>query len=205
VVKDLESDSKATLNPDVPFMAASTAKLITAARFLSQVGEGKDSLDSKLGSYTAEYQLEQMINRSNNDSWAVLNAKYSLESQQAYAASIGLTNSHFERTESTANDLAVFLEKLYDRQLFNEELSTQLLSYMQETNEESYIPAALPSVATVYHKYGILGSNVHDAAIIEYKGRRFILVIMSKGSTPDYAARQDIFQTITKDVLNKID
>ena len=103
----------------------------------------------------------------------------------------------------------MLLEKLYDGQLLNKDDTALILSYMQQTNDDSLIPAALPQGAVVYHKYGELidtddnddGNWVNDAAIISYKGHSFILTIYTNRSDLlDITTRTQIIHEITNDV-----
>ena len=70
---------------------------------------------------------------------------------------------------------------------------------MQDTNYETLIPAAVPAGITVFHKYGLLrgelhdagitvfhkygllGGELHDAGILAKDGRAYALVIYTKG------------------------
>ena len=75
-----------------------------------------------------------------------------------------------------------------------------LLSYMQNTSNDDLIPDGVPTDATVYHKYGYLGGELHDAGIIVYNGHRVALTIYTKssdGTLSDYTSRIALFHSIT--------
>jgi hypothetical protein len=54
------------------FVAASTAKVLAAAAYYHLVETGAATLDDPLGAYTAGFQLREMIQQSDNDSWSLI-------------------------------------------------------------------------------------------------------------------------------------
>jgi beta-lactamase class A len=167
-----------------PFEAASTAKVLTAAAYYRLVEDGSASLDDELGAYTSGFQLRSMIQDSNNDSWSLLMQALGLAGLSAYAASLDIAYDPEVNTLSTA-DMAHLLAELSEGRLLNAEHTEQLLSYMQDTNVEDLIPAAVPSGVTVFHKYGLLDGELHDAAILSTSAASFVLVIYTKGGGLD--------------------
>lgn len=73
------------------YLAASTAKVLTAVAYYRLVESGDLELDEPLGNYTAAFQLESMINSSNDDSWLLLMDEIGFPRLIQYAASIGIT------------------------------------------------------------------------------------------------------------------
>lgn len=200
-----------TYGQTTPFTAASTTKVLAAAAFLHGVERGSYSLNMPLGISTASWQLKEMVNQSDNDSWSLFLRLVGETQLDAYARQVGL--SSFDAAGNTISPLdeARLLAKLYQHQLLNASDTALLLSYMQTTNDETLIPAVLPAGATVYHKYGELldpddddtGNFVHDAAIISYQGRRYVLTIYTdKSDDLDITTRQQIIHQITDDVVN---
>lgn len=185
---------------EAPFEAASTAKILTAAAYYQQVEAGTASLDDPLGAYTAGFQLQEMVQDSDNDSWSLLMGAVGLSHLTAYAASIGITYDPEANTLSTA-DMAHILAELYEGKLLNQDHTQQLLSYMQNTNYEYLIPSAVPSNVTVYHKYGLLDGELHDAAILTDGTASYVLVVYTKGADlSDVPQRTVVIQNITRAV-----
>lgn len=185
-----------------PFVAASTAKLLTATLFLSKVEHGSDSLSESVGGLSAQTQLQKMIEDSDNNAWnAFNNGILGHSALQDYANSIGLAGYKADGNTITADDMARLLEKLYTKQLLNAEHTNLLLSYMKSANENDYIPAAVPSGVTVYHKAGWLSDRVHDAAVIDNGKRPYVLVIFSKArgtnATYNTTVGMQLFHDIT--------
>lgn len=199
---DLDNGQAATFGSNDPFVAASTAKLITAACFLHNVEQGVDSLDEQLNGYSAQFQLQQMINQSDNDSWNALNDDIGLGNLLKYAQTHGVDSYNLDQNSLTAADEARLLAKLYSGQLLNQQHTQLLLGFMQHTNEEEMIPAAVPAGVTVYHKYGLLGGDLHDVGILTYQGHAVALAIYTDADDlSDQKARMATIQAITHTVV----
>jgi beta-lactamase class A len=199
----LDTGEKTDVNGDVNFTAASTGKVIPALLFLKKVEEGKFSLNQYFSDYSASFELKQMINRSNNESWALFNKILGISNEEKYANNIGI---EYDGNDNilTANDYALVLSKLYKGELLNKEHTDLLLSYMKGTNEERLIPAALPK-ADVNHKYGMLGGYIHDGAIVNDGTNKYVLVIYSrndKNQDPDL--RASMFKKIADAINSKL-
>lgn len=180
-----------------PFVAASTAKVLAAAAYYHLVESGAASLDDRLGAYDAGFQLREMIQQSDNDSWSLVMDAVGHGELQDYAASLGVSYAP-ESNTLTAADMAGILAKLYSGSLLDGEHTAQLLSYMQGTNYESLIPAAVPDGIEVFHKYGLLDDELHDAAVLAQDGSAYALVIYTKGaSLADVPERTEVIHQLT--------
>jgi beta-lactamase class A len=182
------------------FVAASTAKILAASAYYHLVETGRASLSSRLGASTAGAQIRQMVQQSNNDSWALILRAVGQRGITEYAASIGIV---YDRTVNllAPAEMARTLQLLYIGQLLNAEHTAQLLSYMQNTNYETLIPSAVPPGVAVYHKYGLLFGNLHDASILVKDGRAFAFVVYTRGKNyADMDARARIIQQLTRTV-----
>jgi beta-lactamase class A len=178
---DISGDGALTFGDQETFTAASTAKIITAAAYYHLVEAGEASLDDPLGDYDAAFQLEAMVNESNNDSWLLLMDAVGYPRLTEYAASIGVAYDPAENLLTPA-EMALVLKQLYAGDLLNAENTAQLLSYMQDTNNEELIPAASQSGIEVFHKYGEIDGELHDAAVLAYRGSTFVLVIYTENA-----------------------
>ena len=182
------------------FVAASTAKILAASAYYHLVETGRASLNARLGASTAGAQIRQMVQQSNNDSWALILGAVGQRGITDYAASIGIT---YDRTKNllTPAEMARTLQLLYTGQLLNGTNTAQLLSYMQNTNYETLIPPAVPPGVGVFHKYGLLFGNLHDASILVKDGRAFVFVVYTLGKNySDMGPRTGIIQQLTKTV-----
>ena len=204
-VADTAGGAVRTFGDEAAFAAASTAKLITAMAYFQRVEAGEARLDEKLGSYTAAFQLEAMINNSNNDSWLLLMDRLGYRKVTQFAASIGVTYDPLDN-QLTPGEMALVLTKLYSGELLNPVNTAKLLGYMRDTNNEELIPAAAsgPGI-TVYHKYGQLDGSLHDAALLQHRGATYVLVIFTEGpDTTDEAERSQLIRDLTSTVVDAL-
>ncbi|MDI3213459.1 serine hydrolase [Arthrobacter sp. AL12] len=177
------------------FVAASTGKILAAAAYYHLVETGKASLGTPMGASTAGQQIRQMVQQSNNDSWALILAAVGHKGLINYATSMGIA---YDRTVNslTPAEMATILSELYGGRLLNSANTAQLLSYMQQTNYESLIPAAAPVGVSVFHKYGLLNGNLHDASILVKGDRAYVFVVYTLGRDGE-TARARVFQELT--------
>lgn len=186
---DVSGEAALTFGDQEAFNAASTAKIITAAAYYRLVEKGEARLDDPLGDYDAAFQLEAMVNQSNNDSWLLLMNAVGYPELIAYAASIGVTYDPEENLLTPAA-MASVLKQLYAGDLLNAENTAELLGYMQDTNNEDLIPAGSQAGIEVFHKYGEFDGHLHDAAVLNYRGSSFALVIYTENPEGMEAAGQ---------------
>ncbi|WP_240721513.1 serine hydrolase [Pseudarthrobacter sp. NamE5] len=195
---DVSGDAALAFGAQEVFAAASTAKIITAAAYYHLVEDGEARMDEPLGDYDAAFQLEAMVNESNNDSWLLLMDAVGHERLTEYAASIGVTYDPEENLLTPA-EMALVLKQLYAGDLLNPDNTAQLLGYMQDTNNEELIPAGSQAGIEVFHKYGEIGGELHDAAVLSYRGSTFVLVIYTENSDGAQDPGQaDVIRELTK-------
>uniref|UniRef100_UPI0004626022 serine hydrolase n=1 Tax=Arthrobacter sp. TB 26 TaxID=494420 RepID=UPI0004626022 len=179
------------------FVAASTGKILAAAAYYHLVETGKASLGTPMGASTAGQQIRQMVQQSNNESWALILSAVGYRGLTNYAASIGIPYDRSLNTLTPA-EMARTLTELYSGRLLNAENTRQLLSYMQKTNYEVLIPAAVPPGVTVFHKYGLLNGYLHDASILVQGERAYVFVVYTLGrDMSDMAARTRVIHQLT--------
>jgi len=176
---DVSGDAALTFGDQEAFTAASTAKIITAAAYYHLVETGKATLDEPLGDYDEAFQLKAMMNQSNNDSWLLLMDAVGYPQLTDYAASIGVAYDPEENLLTPA-EMALVLKQLYAGDLLNADHTAELLGYMQDTNNDELIPAGSQAGVEVFHKYGEFAGELHDAAVLTYRGSSFVLVIYTE-------------------------
>jgi beta-lactamase class A len=189
---------------EAPFVAASTAKVLAAEAYYSLVESGEASLDDPLGDYTAGFQLKEMIQQSDNDSWSLIMDAVGHAALADYAASMGVDYDPESNTLTPAG-MARVLAGLYTGELLDAQDTAELLSYMQDTNYEALIPAAVPAGVTVFQKYGMLGGELHDAAILEKDGTAYAFVVFTKGEDlASVPARTEVIHELTSVVTDAL-
>jgi beta-lactamase class A len=145
-----------------------------------------------------------MINQSDNDSWALIMDAVGHAELTEYAASLGVDYIP-ENNTLTPAEMARILAGLYTGALLEPADTARLLADMQDTNYETLIPAAVPAGVTVFHKYGLLGGELHDAGILARDGHAYAFVVYTKGedlgSVPE---RTDVIHQITAVVADAL-
>lgn len=199
-IEDLNDGQHYVYGVTDPFVAASVGKLMTANLYLHDVEMGRYSLNKQLSYGSAKYELQQMIEQSDNQAWEDFNTLLTHTALNSYATSIGISNYDPHQNTLTPNDIALLLGKFYKGQLLNQSDTQLLLSYMQSANETAYIVASVPDGVKVYHKAGWLSDRVNDSAVIDNGKHPYVLVIFSKQKSGSYnaAAGQQLFAAITQ-------
>jgi beta-lactamase class A len=199
---DLTDDSTVKVGKISAMNAASCGKVLTAALYLHDVEKGTQSLSDHFAGYSARYQLQQLIQQSDDNAWVMFNDELGHPALASYAQSLGLTSYDPDSNYISSADMAALLQELYSGQLLDQAHTELLLSYMQNTNYEDFIPPAVPESYQVYHKVGFVDGELNDAAIITNGKEKFVLSIftnnpnVAKGS--DTAMRAQLMQKITQ-------
>lgn len=202
---DIKTGDTQELGVQNPFVAASTAKLLTAISYLHDVEQGKTTLTQQVGSRSAQEAMKAMIIESDNDAWNDFNNSVMSHAElTSYATSIGLTNYNPDTNTITPTSVAKLLSDMYQEKLINHEHTQLLLSYMAQAKEVDFIIDSVPQGTKVYHKPGYLVDRVHDAAIVDNGNRPYVLVIFSKSHSKGYdmAKGETLFKHITQASLS---
>jgi beta-lactamase class A len=203
-VVDLRTGASYDHGVEAPFGAASTIKVLSAALYLHKVEQGTATLSKKLNGVSAQKQLEDMIEQSDNNAWKSINDYLGHPALMAYAKEIGMQQYNPEGHILTSHDLALLLAKLYNKQLLNETHTNQLLGYMKTATTQGYLAASVPTGATLYSKAGWLDDRFNEGSIVTSGSGSYVLVIFSKSHTATYdatagkAVYKAINQAVTK-------
>lgn len=181
-VIDINNAEEFGINETGSFHSASVTKVLVATAALQGVEAGKYKLTQSLGNSTFKYQLQQMINQSNNNSWDLFNNLIGFKGEQKVADQLGLTGVDINQTHMTTQAVSNLLLKLYKGEALQTENRDLLFSYMQNTETENRITPSIPKGVTFYHKTGSFGGGLHDAALVIHPKNPFILVIFTNDS-----------------------
>ncbi len=185
------------------YEAASTSKLVAIFDYIHQVELGKATLTQTIQGQSAQDIIMRMIIYSDNDAWDKLNHYLGFQPQQAYLDSIGVAGSMVpSNIQFSTPAMAKMLQLLYNGNLMTTEHRAMVLDYMSRTTMNRLIPAALPDGAKVYHKYGQIDGVLHDAAIVEYQGQKFVLVVYTDGG--QNAAQTNLIHAVTSAAVGAV-
>jgi beta-lactamase class A len=225
VIKDLQTGTTYTRNENHVFGTASLYKLWVMGETYKQIADGKfteetrvnnsvaglnkafgissDSAELKEGSFdmSVKEALEKMITVSHNYAAYLLTLKIKSSNMRSFVETNGFSKSKIgPDPESTASDMAMFLEKLYKGELGNQENTQKMKTLLAGQKLNDRIPKYLPKGVTVMHKTGELGGVKHDVGIVSGPKGDYIIVLMSDSSNPKIAAER--MANISKNVYS---
>lgn len=97
----------------------------------------------------------------------------------------GLNNS------TTAYDLMLIFEKMAKGETVSQDASSKMITTLTDQRFNSIIPSKLPKDVKVAHKTGSITGVHHDSGIVFLPdGRKYVLVILSKGLKDDKKATE---------------
>lgn len=202
--KILNSDIEWHINSQRSRVAASTTKLFAASAALQKIENNQLTLDQKLGSYNLKFQLQQMVNQSNNISWTLFYDLIGRQTIQSYIHGLGSKSFSIADNTLQAPDMVNYLEKLVRGDLHNAENTKYLLSLMQKTQEEDFIPQQLENYE-LFHKNGQLETVVNEAVIAKGSNQTILIAIYTDGKdgTWKYEDRKELFKKLISKILEK--
>ncbi len=203
---DINNSENFGISETASFHSASVTKILVATAALQGVESGKYKLTQTLGNSTFKYQLQQLINQSNNNSWDLFNNLLGFNGEQKVADQLGLVGVDINQTHMTTNAVSSLLLKLYKGEALQTENRDLLFSFMQNTETENRITPSIPKEVSFYHKTGSFAGGIHDAAIVIHPKNPFVLVIFTnnnKGTA--WEARFAAFQNAASLVYSYFD
>jgi len=177
-------DSGVNANGNKTYHPASTYKLFVAYSVLKRVDSGQMSLgQTTSGGQTLAQCLDNMIVNSDNICAEWFGSTIGWNNLTTDARAIGASRTVLSRPfVSTANDQALFLQKLESNQLgLSEPSRARLIDAMKRQVYRKGIPAGVS--VPVADKVGFLEGYLHDSAIVYSPKGVYVLVIYSNGSS----------------------
>lgn len=94
---------------------------------------------------------------------------------------------------TTAEDMAVLLEKIYRKSLISRDLSEQCIGILKLTRANNRIPKYLPADLMIAHKTGLERNVCHDVGIVFTPRGNFLICILTRHKNGNHnAAKQFI-------------
>jgi beta-lactamase class A len=103
---------------------------------------------------------------------------------------------------TTAEDIALLLEKIYRRILGNKYVSEQCIRILKLTRMNDRIPKYLPAEITVAHKTGLENGVCHDAGIVFVRKGDFIVVVLTKHDNSNGAPSKEFIAKVSLHAYN---
>jgi beta-lactamase class A len=216
VIKHMGRGDTFARNEHKEFLSASLYKLWLMATAYKQIQDGvlkpttlmSDTAESinnrfSIASESAERNegqiamtVQEAINRSitfsDNYSALLLTGRVKVSQMNAFLKQEKFTQSKLgtATTEpaTTAYDIALFYEKLYNKQLISEKASEDMIAILKKQQLNDRIPKYLPQYVQTAHKTGELYGFKHDAGIVYTPSGDYILVVLTDTANPAQAA-----------------
>lgn len=184
--------SSVNYNSDIQFTSASTYKIYVAYAMIHDVETGQKSWDSPINGTTWETCLSRMIINSDNACPERYLSLIGYSRFNEIVSGLGVSDKTvfaLYDMRTTAADLALVLQKIYQGELMSDENKNRLFGLMEQQVYRQGIPAGVGDKGTVYDKVGFMDSLLHDAGIVHTDNGDYILVIMTNGESWQYIAR----------------
>lgn len=209
VVKNLKTEESYSQNEEAIFEPASLYKLWVMAAVYNEIKKGeldKDqvlsqnvvTLNRKFGiskenaeltsgvvTKSVEEAIDQMITISHNYAAMLLSEKIGNSTVKKYLRDNGFVTSDLgDPPKTSAKEIALYFEKLYQGKLIDIESSEEMLKILKDQKLKDGLPKLLPKDTVVAHKTGDLGYFKHDAGIVFTEKGDYIIVVLSESESP---------------------
>ncbi|MHB1133097.1 MAG: serine hydrolase [Chloroflexota bacterium] len=200
-INSLDGSKAVLVGAEREFAAASLFKVLVMYRVYERNAAGRLGLDSTITvtkadateaepegglpvgeTVTVRRALEAMITvSSNNAAYALARVVGGWDVVRAAPRDLGLTRTRYDDGWwTTAADMERFFVALAEGRLVNAAASEEMVSLLARQKRNDRIPALLPAGVSVAHKTGELEDVRNDAGIVEGRGVRYVIVLMSQ-------------------------
>jgi len=160
--------------------------------------------------FSVERLIGLMIYDSDNTATNIVTNLVGIDYLNKTFKSFGLKNTDLSRkiadyrsrdkgieNYTTAEDLALLLDKIYQRKLGNKNVSNQCISMLKLTRMNDRIPKYLPPEITIAHKTGLENGICHDAGIVFTRKGDFIIVVLTKHANANSAPSKEFIAKLS--------
>lgn len=225
-IKNLKNGERYYLNQDKIYETASLYKLWVMATVYKQIENrnlkkeeilsadvfdlnrkfniASESAELSDGTVTwsIEDALRNMITISDNYSALLLSDRVKISNVSKFLIEQGFNESKVGTLEtnpvSSAKDIGIFFEKLYNGQLANEQDTKEMFELLKQQQINTKLSKFLPENVVIGHKTGELGGFSHDAGIVFSEKGDYIIVVMSDTELP--ANANENIANLSKDI-----
>lgn len=142
--------------------------------------------------FSIDSLIERMITESDNTAANMLIELLGFEYLNSCFKKFGLKDTSIARkmmefslrkkgveNYTTAEDVALLLEKMYRKELINAVFSERCLSLLKQQKIKDRIPARLPPEVVIAHKTGLERHVCHDAGIVFSPDGNFLICVLT--------------------------
>lgn len=188
VAKSLEGPSfNASSNADSEFQSASIYKLFLTLPLFNQIPTEHQkgiSVNVNNSQRSVATCVDLMLRTSDNECGEAVGDYVNWQKADKVLKEKGFNHTVFGESSylrTSPSDTATFLEGLYGN-MFNRTARDSIMASLKQQRWRDGIPSGCPG-CTVANKTGSIDNVMHDAAVIEYSGGSYVLVIFSEGGS----------------------
>lgn len=212
---DVKGDATFGINENTIYIGASLNKVPIIATLYHLASKGEIDLDETVtiqeddiqdfgtgsiryegagGVYSLKSLARLSFEKSDNTAADVLSKKIGMDTVKQTIESFGLSGTNMEQNKTSAYDMGILFNKIYNGEVASDSLTKELIGFMDDSLFEDRLPYLLPKDAHVYHKIGDEVGNVHDVGIVETQSGAYFIGIM----TGDQKSAEEAKKTIAE-------
>jgi len=152
--------------------------------------------------YTIRELAQVMMEHSDNTAVYVLaNRVIGLERLQELIDSWGLSNTNYLENNISNKDMNKVMRMMYSGELVkDEELTNEMMGWMDDSDFEERLPKYIPEEVSVYHKIGNEVRITHDVGVIDLPEKPYYLGVLGI-EIPDHEHATEVIAQISQMVF----
>ena len=209
-----ETGETVAYNEDKVYTSASLYKLYVTYAVLNKVDKGELTLDTPMdavGGTVASY-ITKTITLSANKTASALAELVTWDYIEEFIHENGFTNTTFNLYQSggvtytgtlqtTASDVTKIINKLYDKELLSETSTDYFINQLNNQQLTYALNRGLTDEVFFAHKTGILDDVSHDAGVVTYNDKEYVVTVMSDGWSNASSEAGTIFDSVGSYVM----
>lgn len=209
-----ETGETVAYNEDKVYTSASLYKLYVTYAVLNKVDKGELTLDTPMdavGGTVASY-ITKTITLSANETASALAELVTWDYIEEFIHENGFTNTTFNLYQSggvtytgtlqtTASDVTKIINKLYDKELLSETSTDYFINQLNNQQLTYALNRGLTDEVFFAHKTGILDDVSHDAGVVTYNDKEYVVTVMSDGWSNASSEAGTIFDSVGSYVM----
>lgn len=169
---------------------------------IQNYGSGRLRYEEPGSVYTLKTLAKLALQASDNTAAHILAKRIGISNIQNLINQWGLKQTDIDDNKTSAYDMYILFNLLYQNKITNQARTKELLGYMTDTDIEDRLPVLLPKNTNVYHKSGDLQGGIHDVGIIQKDNQVFFLAVMTESiGDKEIETKQTIAQ-IAKQIMD---
>lgn len=192
----------------VLYYLASKGKIDLEKRIVLQKADIQDYGTGSLryqkpgGVYSLKTLAKLTLQQSDNTATYILANHIGRDTVQEIITQWGLSQTDMVHNKTSLADMELLYRKLYTGKVTSKALTKELLGFMQDTENETRLPAQLPSNTTTYHKTGDGVGFVHDVGIVTMPGHVYFIGVMTRDVSGKEKQTDTAISTVSKMVYD---